>query len=246
MRTVALVHSPFLGPGSMRPLAEELSARGHHVVVPDLRAGLSAVPCHDGLADRFDEQTPAEPLLVAGHSGAGPLLPHLAARRPGSRLLYIDAGLPTPGLSWRDTVPADLYDTLTGHATSPPNTSSSNTGAPNTGDADTESSQAAAHEALLQPWHTWFDPSPLDSAELRQAVLPEEPRVPVRFLHEPRPHADEPPSAYLRLSSPYDRALEQARARDLPVRSLDADHLAPTSTPGPVASAVETLARELE
>lgn len=237
MRTVALVHSPFLGPGSMRPLAEELSARGHHVVVPDLRAGLSAVPCHDGLADRFDEQTPAEPLLVAGHSGAGPLLPHLAGRRPGSHLVYVDAGLPTPGLSWRDTVPAALHDALTGTATG---------GEPEGGGSGIAGiADAATNEALLQPWHTWFDPSPLDSAELRQAVLPDEPRVPVRFLHEPRPHADEPPSAYLRLSAPYDSTLEQARARNLPVRSLESDHLAPARTPGIVASAVEELASEL-
>lgn len=221
MRTVALVHSPFLGPGSLLPLADELTARGHHVVVPDLRAGLRAARCHDGVADRFAEQTPDAPLLIAGHSGAGPLLPHLAARRPGSRLLYVDAGLPTPGRSWRDTVPTGIHDTLADRAT----------------DDGTE--------LLLQPWHTWFDPSPLDSDALRRAVLPDEPRVPVRFLHEPRPHADEPPGAYLRLSAPYDASAEEAATRGLPVRRLDADHLAPTRSPERVASAVETLAREL-
>ncbi|MBB3662873.1 MULTISPECIES: alpha/beta fold hydrolase [Prauserella salsuginis group] len=226
MRTIALVHSPFLGPGSMRPLADVLVARGHRVVVPDLRDGLRATPCHDGIAARFAAQVPGEPLLVAGHSGAGPLLPHLARPRPGSHVVYVDAGLPTPGRSWHDTAPAELYDTLASGAT-----------VEDTGDRT---------ELLLQPWHTWFDPSPLTSEALRDAVLPDEPRVPVRFLREPRPHTDEPPSAYLRLSAPYDSAAEHARARHLPVRSLPASHLATVDDPEPVAAAVETLARALD
>ena len=33
---IAGVHSPNLGPGSWRPVAEELSRAGHQVVVPSL------------------------------------------------------------------------------------------------------------------------------------------------------------------------------------------------------------------
>lgn len=219
MAEFVLVHSPFLGPGSMRALADSLTARGHRVTVPDLREGLRSAVCHEGLATRFAATVPPGEHVIAGHSGAGPLLPRLARERPGSGLVYIDAGLPTPGRSWRDVAPAELHAQL--------------------------AAIADPEHGTLPPWHTWFDQDPLDSEPLRAAIAAEEPRVPLRLLSEPRPQAAEPAGAYLRLSAPYDTAADEARTRGWPVRIRESEHLAVVTDPAAVAEDVEALAREL-
>lgn len=218
MRSLVLVHSPFLGPASMRALSDALGERGHRVTVPDLRDGLRAESCHEGMADRFEQQVASASHVIAGHSGAGPLLPRLARHCPNSTLVYIDAGLPTPGRSWHDAAPPELIRQL---------------------------SDIADEHGELPPWHTWFDPDPLTTDVLRAAIADDEPRVPLRLLSQPRPHATEPPSAYLRLSAPYDDSADEARARGWPVRSRDADHLAPITDPAAVADDVTALLREL-
>ena len=89
-----LVHPPQLGPAVLQPLAEELRRRGSAVAVPDLRA---AVATARGWPQRWVSAAaaagPAE--VVVGFSGAGIVLPAVAAAAGARRVVWLDAVLPT-------------------------------------------------------------------------------------------------------------------------------------------------------
>jgi hypothetical protein len=89
--TWLLVHPPLLGPGVLRPLADELRARGNAVRVPDLRAAVTTVA---GWWDRVvaDAGGPAD--VVLAFSGTGVVLPAVAAAADARRLVWLDAIVP--------------------------------------------------------------------------------------------------------------------------------------------------------
>jgi pimeloyl-ACP methyl ester carboxylesterase len=226
MPTLILVHSPFLGPASLRPLADALAADGHPTVLLDLRPSVVAPPVHQVLlgvfADVMGDAQLTGPLVLIGHSGAGPLLPALAdtLEEPVAGLIYLDAGLPTPGRSWRDTVPAALYTEL----------------------------RDRTREGLLPRWHLWFTPDPLAPLDplLRAEIADEAPEVPLAFLKEARPDVEWPgPSAYLLLSPAYTDDATAAESFGWPTRRLDSHHLAPATDPTPVAAAITALLKEM-
>lgn len=219
--TAVLVHSPFLGPASLRPLADALAERGHPAVLLDLRPSVVAPPVHQRLigafADAIGEAALSGPVVLVGHSGAGPLLPAFAdaLEEDAAGLVFLDAGLPTPGRSWRETVPAELYTAL----------------------------RARAPEGQLPRWQHWFDHDPLPELvpdkELRSQIAEEAPEVPLEFLKEARPTVEwAGPTGYVALSEPYRSDADAAQARGWPVRRLDSHHLAPATDPDPVAEAV--------
>lgn len=226
--TAVLVHSPFLGPASLRPLADALAAHGHPAVLLDLRPSVVAPPVHQVLlgafADAMSEEELAGEVVLIGHSGAGPLLPAFADALEDTvtGLVFVDAGLPTPGRSWRDNAPPELYGQLKG----------------------------MAREGQLPRWQRWFDADPLTELvadeQLRSEIADEAPEVPVAFLKEPRPDvAWTGPAGYVALSVPYAADAEAATARGWPVRVLDSTHLAPAADPEPVARAVLEVLGEL-
>jgi len=228
--TAVLVHSPFLGPASLRPLADALASLGHPAVLLDLRPSVVTPPVHQVLlgafADAMSEEPLDGPVVLIGHSGAGPLLPAFADSLDSpdggvAGLVFLDAGLPTPGRSWRDTVPASLYAEL----------------------------RAMSREGQLPRWQRWFSPDPLEVVPdplLRAEIADEAPEVPVAFLKEERPEIEwAGPAGYVRLSSPYDDDAGSAQARGWPVRRLETHHLAPATDPDPVARAVLEVLAEL-
>jgi pimeloyl-ACP methyl ester carboxylesterase len=226
--TAVLVHSPFLGPASLRPLADALAAHGHPAVLLDLRPSVVSAPVHQVLvgafADAIGEEELAGQVVLIGHSGAGPLLPAFADALEDTvtGLVFVDAGLPTPGRSWRDTVPASLYTEL----------------------------KAASREGQLPRWQRWFEPDPLvelvADEDLRAEIADEAPEVPVAFLKEQRPDVDWPgPAGYVALSETYAADADGAAALGWPVRRLASHHLAPATDPDPVAVAVLEVLGEL-
>jgi pimeloyl-ACP methyl ester carboxylesterase len=226
--TAVLVHSPFLGPASLRPLADALAAHGHPALLLDLRPSVVSAPVHQVLvgsfADAMSEEDLTGPVVLIGHSGAGPLLPAFAEALEDTvtGLVFVDAGLPTPGRSWRDTVPAALYAEL----------------------------RAASREGQLPRWQRWFDPDPLvelvADERLRAEIADEAPEVPVAFLKEPRPDVEwSGPAGYVALSPPYAADADAATALGWPVRRLESHHLAPATDPDPVAVAVLEVLAEL-
>ncbi len=101
MSSWLLVHPPLLGPAVLQPLAAELRQRGSGVAVPDLRA---AVGTASGWPQRWVSAAaaagPAE--VVVGFSGAGIVLPAVAAAVGVRRVVWLDAVLPTG--TWPDDV----------------------------------------------------------------------------------------------------------------------------------------------
>jgi pimeloyl-ACP methyl ester carboxylesterase len=222
--TIILVHSPFLGPASLRPLADALAAHGHPAVLLDLRPSIVSPPVHQVLlgvfADVIADAGLAGPVILAGHSGAGPLLPAMAdtLEEPVTGLIYLDAGLPTPGKSWRDTVEPALYTAL----------------------------RDRTREGLLPRWPLWFPDHPFETLipdpVLRAEIADEAPEVPLAFLKEARPDVEWPgPAAYLRLSEAYTDDLQHAKELGWPVAKLELTHLAPATKPEPVAEAIVQL-----
>lgn len=226
--TAVLVHSPFLGPASLRPLADALAALGHPAVLMDLRPSVVAPPVHQVLlgafADAMSDELLDGPVVLIGHSGAGPLLPAFADALEDSvtGLVFVDAGLPTPGRSWRDTVPAALYAELRG----------------------------MSREGQLPRWQRWFASDPLvelvADPVLRAEIADEAPEVPIAFLKEERPEVEwTGPAGYVQLSPPYAGDAALAHERGWPVRHLATHHLAPATDADPVARAVLEVLAEL-
>lgn len=103
-----LVHSPIVGPDTWRPVAEELTARGRRVEVPDLSDDGRTPLWHQHVisvaAHVADAVESGADLVVAAHSGSGQLLAHIggALRRAGflpRAYLHVDAGVSTGGTS---------------------------------------------------------------------------------------------------------------------------------------------------
>ena len=221
-----LLHSPLLGASGWRPVAVELARLGHVAATPawprlsTIGGGFYAALA-DSLAATLDTGDPA--ILVA-HSGAGALIPALAARITGpvAGAVFADAILPHPGRSWFDTAPANLRDQL----------------------------RAAAQLGRLPAWDEWWPPGALarlvpDPALLAQLTAELEP-IPVAYFEDRAPTTGlAPPGAYLQFSGAYDEEARAAEGYGWPVARLPLHHLAMLTHPEAVAAALVSLAAKL-
>jgi hypothetical protein len=217
-----LLHSPLVGPSIWRMLAPQLRARGHGVAVPDLTPLMQGEPpfypaLASGAATAVDDDT----ILIA-HSGAGALVPAIAALADLHGVVFVDALLPHPGESWFSGVPADLGARLRG----------------------------LAKDGRLPPWHAWWPKGAMEAMlpdrTLGAAFIAEQKDLPLAYFEEPAP--DVPlamPAAYLQLSSAYEPDADAAAQAGWPVERLALHHLAPLTHPQVVAAAIEALAARL-
>lgn len=227
MRLV-FVHSPYLGPSSWRPTADQLSALGYAVELPDLRPSIEHKPCTSSFiaaAQSATDDACAERSVLIAHSRAGPVLPAIArgGRRRVAALLYVDAALPTPGRSWADEAPPERVANL----------------------------RQLTRAGRLPRWSEWWDQSMLEGLipdpAMRARLVNEQPRVPASFLDEPLPFVDwDGKSGYLQLSPAYVSYADAARARRWPVEERALDHLATLTAPAEVATAILTLLKRLK
>jgi len=200
-----LVASPFTGPFAWSLVADELRARGTRVAV-----------------DGVDAIDLAPPVVLAGHSGAGPHLPRLAARLGNVRgMVLLDALLPHPGRSWAQTVPDEFAARLRGQAV----------------------------DGRLPPWPQWWGEDRMralvpDDA-LRDAFVRSCPAVPVDVIDEVMPELPEPPAVFVQLSDAYAPETAAAREHGWPVLVVDAHHLAPLTAPGEIADTLVSAAARL-
>jgi hypothetical protein len=230
--TVVLVHSPLVGPSTWEPVAGELRRRGIEVLVPDL--------ADDGGKPPFQEQHVAavvaairaaperNPLVLAGHSGAGPLLPAIgaAAGRPVCGYLFVDAGIPVDGLSRLALMERE--------------------------DA-AFASWFRAYLASGGRYPAWTDadliPQLPDDAARAAVLAGLRPRGRA-FFEEPIPVPaawPDAPCGYLQLSEAYDVPARQAAGAGWPViRIADAGHFHLLADPGTVAEAMLKLIGELD
>jgi hypothetical protein len=223
---LVLVHSPLVGPASWDLVAADLAGRGYEVTLPDLTGTVTAGPPYVARqAGVIARSTAGRPAILIGHSGAGPLLAAAGAVAGQARgYVFADAGLPTPGQSWMDTVPADLAAQVR---------------------------EMADAEGWLPPWSQWWGDEVL--AELlpdprtRRAFAAGCPRLPLAMfteVHPPAPRWPDAPAAYLQLSEAYEDQAARARELGWPVAQLMSHHLALLTEPGLVAGSLcELLGR---
>lgn len=212
-----LLHSPLVGPGTWKPVAEALRAKGHRAATPDLRLSALEPPYYPALAERIAAAGQGGDIVVA-HSGAGALAG--AARAPLG-VVFVDALLPHPGRPWLSTVAPQMADQLAASAAEgllP----SWNTWLPE-----------GALERLLP------DPA------VREAFLAELEPTPLAYFQEdaPRwPGVDTARAAYLQLSEAYAAEATQAAGAGSHVVRLPGHHLSMLTDAGMMAEALVMLA----
>jgi Alpha/beta hydrolase family len=229
---LVLLHSPLVGPLTWEPVAERLRNAGRAVVVPSL-AGVTdgGPPYYRRLAARVAGEVvgacAGSRVVLAGHSGAGALLPAIAdeiavagdAAVRGA--IFVDAILPHAGQTWFETAPVSLGEHLV----------------------------SLAREGVLPRWNEWFPAEAVSAlmpeAALRQRFVADLPELPLAYFYETAPLVPGwPPAhcAYLRLSEAYDEFAAEAERLGWPVRREDADHLAMLTQPDRIAAVLDQLA----
>lgn len=226
--TIVLVHSPLVGPGTWAGVAETLRARGRDVTVPSL-TGVADAPEpqweHVVERARHAAQEARGPVVLAGHSGAGLLLPTIADGLDVAARLYVDASLP----------PWDAESILL----APPRFA--------------EQLGNMAKDGRLPPWWRWFPRKAtkalVPDKERRTALFDEMPALPHAYFSGEVPVPAgwaERPSAYLRFTAAYDARAQDAAERGWPVGRLDGvEHLAMVTHPDAVANALLDLESRL-
>jgi hypothetical protein len=216
-----LVHPPLLGPAVWGPCAQRLAAAGHRVTVPDLR---TAGDPPAGWAERAADAAAAGvtgPVVVAGHSGAGVLLP-LVADRLGevTAAVFVDALVPA---AKGPTAPSGRFRAFL--------------------------DQLPVTGGRLPPWSRWWGPAAMaelvPDPELRARIEAEQPRLARALYDEAVPvPASWPPArvGYLQLSPAYAAEAAEAAARGWPVRVLPGGHLDLATRPEEVAAEILALA----
>jgi hypothetical protein len=218
-----LVHSPLVGPTTWSWVADELRRRGHDVVVPSLLEAATSgswQACVDAVVAAVSRGVP---VVLVGHSGAGPLLPAIAEQLGSwpSSLVFVDATLPPP-TGETPLAPEQFLPVLT----------------------------ALAQEGLLPPWSEWFEPGTMETLipdrRRREAVLAELPRLPLSYFRArvPMPHGwASAAGAYVLLSEAYRHDADQAASRGWPVIQLPGSHLDLVTQPVTLADALcQTIA----
>jgi hypothetical protein len=227
---ITLIHSPLVGALTWSRVREELAPLGLRVAVPVL----DAVEPADSPIWRYQAQTVADklvqaglgsPIVLVGHSGAGPLLPAIGAHGglDIAAYLFVDASLPKDGASRLELIAA-------------------------------ESEFADDFQRLLQSggrFPGWTDDElrPLIPDDgLRRTLLAElQPRG-LRFFEEPiAVPAGWPdgPCGYLHFSPAYDRPLARAQEMGWVTRHLDGSHFHMLVNPAAVAVMILELIEEL-
>jgi hypothetical protein len=225
-----LVHSPLLGPSAWELVARALEQRGRSAVVPSL-LGVTGEPRpawrEVGEALVGAPAVRGRTVVLVGHSGAGPLLPAIAASfsEAAAGLVFVDAFLP-PASGTVRLVPAEYLDELS----------------------------ALATDGVVPPWSSWFGEEVmrdlLPDAAQRAHVEAAMPRLPLSFLQSDLPVPDgwdRHPCAYLLLSpEPYSPSAADARARGWPVTKIErGKHLDVLRRPAAVATALLELERAM-
>jgi hypothetical protein len=212
---VLAIHSPLVGPSTIQPLADALDDVGWSTTVPDLRDALSSPAAYGDAVRRAVDSVD----IVIGHSGAGAILPTVAANTSASATVFIDALVPdTSDVFMPSGRFIELLDSL------------------------------PVSEGLLPPWHEWWPAETLERVlpdeSLRRLVVSEIPRVPRSFYDQPIPLPEEwwtRPAAYLQLSPAYDDDRERAERWGWPTCQLSGHHLDLVTRPDAIARIVTDL-----
>jgi pimeloyl-ACP methyl ester carboxylesterase len=174
-------------------------------------------------AVRAATSTLSNPIVLAGHSGGGPLLPAISAAATSavSRLIFVDSGVPASTGETPLAAPPFLAHLRT-----------------------------LAVNGKLPPWSTWWGEAAmrdlLPDEAARVELERELPSLPLSYFEQSVPSAagwDRVPCAYLLLSDAYRDAASDARERGWPVEEIaGAQHLHPVVAPKNVTDVLIQLA----
>lgn len=195
-----LLHSPLVGPGTWKLVAEALRAQGHRAATPDLRLSALEPPYYPALAERIAAAGQGGDIVVA-HSGAGSLVG--TAKNPLGAV-FVDALLPHPGRPWLSTVAPQMAEQLAASAKG----------------GLLPAWNAWLPEGALERL--------LPDPAMREAFLAELEPTPLAYFQEdaPRwPGVDSTRAAYLQLSEAYAAEAKQAANAGSHVVRLPGHHL---------------------
>jgi hypothetical protein len=227
--TLVLLHSPLVGVESWGRLPEALGRGGVEAVVVavdgDDRPPFAERYVRAAVEGVLAGPARTGPLVLVGHSGAGPLLGAVgaglrAAGRPCGGYLFCDAGLPQDGASRLELLAVE-------------------------DEAMAEAFRAELERGGRFPEWGHADLAPLvPDPEARAALIGSLRPRGLAFFTEPLPPAPgwpDAPCGFLRLSAVYDQWAEAAAARGWPTAALDAGHFHPLVDPEGVAAALLAL-----
>jgi pimeloyl-ACP methyl ester carboxylesterase len=221
--TLALIHSPLLGSLTWTRTAAALSAHGVLVQLPELHdEPASSLPFwqqHAQSAALTLRAVPLEqPLVLAGHSGAGCLLPAIrqAIGRPVAGYVFVDAGLPADGQSRLATF----------------------------GDRQESFRQFLASGGRFPDWTTADLLESVPEAALAEQLAADQRPRSLPFWEEPIPVFSgwpDAPAGYLLFTETYRHEADRARAMGWPCRELPGGHFHMLVEPEAVADALLDL-----
>lgn len=215
-----MIHSPLVGPMTLRRLGARLHELGFEVVVPDLRGALTGPrPQWRAILDLAIAAASSVDVIVA-HSGAGVLMPLLAEQLSPEVVAFVDAVVPGDGLTYQASDPfIEFVDSL-------------------------------SHDGpLLPPWHEWWGDDVtarlIPDGDLRDQIAADTPRVPRSFYDDPVPL----PSSwmtrhgccFLQLSPAYDADRARAEAYEWPTARMAGQHLDVAVKPFAVGESLMSL-----
>jgi hypothetical protein len=213
-----LVHSPLLTSATWDALRPQLETAGWTVAVPDFRPMIDASSYHTAVCAAVAAIVAADARTVlVGHSRAGAYLPGIADAigRDSLDIVFMDARLPHPGLSWVGSLPPERATWL----------------------------RQMAVSGRLPTWDTWFPADSIDALMpdpvQRRQVLGGLPQLPWKLVDEVLPASGtawiSARRIYLQLSAEYKPTADRAAQLGYRVRRRDADHLAMVTQPTMVA-----------
>jgi hypothetical protein len=230
MATFVLIHSPVVGPLTWSLVANELKLRGAGAIIPELAYDVAPQePFWElharSVAGALKSIPENDSLILAGHSGAGMLLPEIrqAIGRPVAGYIFVDADIPEGGVSRMELLRRELP-------------------------AAAEEVQRALSAGEMLP--AWSDadleeiiPDPL----LRQRVVGDLRPHPLAFMEEAIPVFEgwpEAPCGYLsfKRTGSYAKSAERARRLGWAYEELDGAHFHILVDPTGVAEALIRLA----
>lgn len=210
---LVLVASPVIGPSSWAPLREALALLGwESSATTEARDALNRRPIWqrtvDGVERSLRDVPHSRPVVLIGHSGAGPLLPAVGAAIPQhvAAYLFVDAGLPAPGISRLGAIAAE---------------------GPQGAALATKLAAILDAGGRFPEWtDTEMAPLVPDAERRRQLLAELRPRG-GDYWSAPLPTVlgwPDAPCAYMQFSEPYETAAERANAMGWPLRHLPGCH----------------------
>jgi pimeloyl-ACP methyl ester carboxylesterase len=230
-QALALIHSPLVGPFTWGPVAGALQRQGLQVVVPPLHVeGDARMPYWEryaaAAARGLESAGPDQPVILAGHSGAGRLLPAIRqkARCRVAAYVFVDAGIPRDGASYLDLLALESAE-FAGRFR-----------------------QALASGGRFPTWDDEALSEVIPDADRRRRLLAELNPQPLAYFDEPIPVFPgwpDAPCAYLHFSPIYDVYAAQARRSGWAYRQLEAGHFHMLVDPEAVAGTLLEMAAGL-